>query len=137
MLYVQCLKNHLFKAIWCDCWMPVYLHPVLSINELTNQTLDYHHFCKFLKKNHFLLGDFNIDLWQYENCEPVNNVIDTLSSNFLLPHKLLPARISAAWMLIDNISCNVISSTSTLLGNVTSIVSDHTPQFLLFTWTFY
>ena len=60
-------------------------------------------------KRIFLLGDFNIDLLKYELSDSINNFIDTLSSNFLLPHILLPTRISKTSTLIDNIFSNSTS----------------------------
>ena len=80
----------------------------------------------------FLLGDFNLDLLQYETSEPVNNFVDVLSSNFLSPLILLPTRISnSSSTLIDNIFCNVTFNSSIILGNFRSTVSDHLPQFAI------
>ena len=81
-------------------------------------------------KSIFLLGDFNIDLLKYELSDSINNFIDTLSSNFLLPHILLPTRISTTSTLIDNIFSNSTSLEEIESGNVTSTFSDHLPQFI-------
>ena len=75
------------------------------------------HLCLFYywncKKNHpkknFILGDFNVDLLKYEISDSINNFIDTLSSNFLLPLIFLPTRISKTSTLIDNIFSNLTS----------------------------
>ena len=74
-----------------------------------------------------MLGDFNIDLLKYELSDSINNFIDTLSSNFLLPHILLPTRISKTSTLIDNIFSNSTLE-ETELGNATSILSDNLPN---------
>ena len=74
-----------------------------------------------------MLGDFNIGLLKYELSDSVNNFIDTLSSNFLLPHILLPTRISKTSTLIDYIFSNSTLE-ETELGNATSILSDDLPN---------
>ena len=43
-----------------------------------------------ISKKKFLLGNFNTDLLKYEISSSINNFINTLSSNFMLPHMLLP-----------------------------------------------
>ena len=87
-------------------------------------------------KRIFLLGDFNIDLLKYELSDSINNFIDTLSSNFLLPHILLPTRISKTSTLIDNIFSNSTSLEEIKSGNVTSTFSDHFPQFIFLKYFF-
>ena len=77
-----------------------------------------------------MLGDFNIDLLKCELSDSINNFIDTLSSNFLLPHILLPTRISKTSILIDSIFLNSTSFEEIESGNVTSTFSDHLPQFI-------
>ena len=84
---------------------------------------------RIIQKN-FLLGDFNIDLLKYEISDSVNNFIDTLSSNFLLPLIFLPTRISKTSTLIDNNFSNLTSLEETELGNVTSTFSNHLLQFI-------
>ena len=49
---------------------------------------------------------------------------------FLLPHLLPPRRISKTSTLIDNIFSNSTSLEEIGSGNVTSIFSDHLPQFI-------
>ena len=108
-----------------------YKHPKIQINDLKS----YFIFPLLLKlqkessKRILLLGDFNIDLLKYELSDSINNFIDTLSSNFLLPNILLPTRIYKTSTLIDNIFSNSTSLEETELGNVTSTFSDHLPQF--------
>ena len=61
----------------------------------------------------------------------MNNFIDTLSSNFLLPLILLPTRTSKTSTLIDNIFSNPTCLEETESGNVVSTFSDHVVQFIL------
>ena len=50
--------------------------------------------------------------------------------NFLLPHILLPTRISKTPTLIDSIFSNSTSLEEIESGHVTSTFSDHLPQFI-------
>ena len=78
-----------------------------------------------------MLGDFNIDLLKYQLSDSSNNFIDTfISSNFLLPHILLPTRISKTSTLIDNIFSNSTSLEEIESGDVTSTFSDHLTQLI-------
>ena len=110
----------------------IYKHPSLQVNRFTNDII-LSLLGKLNKENSkkiFLLADSNIDLLQYETSEPVNNFVDTFSSNLLSPIILLPTRISNfSSTLIDNISCNVTFNSNIISGNFTSAVSDHLPQF--------
>ena len=78
----------------------------------------------------FLLVGFNIDLLKNELSDSINNFINTLSSNFLLPHILLPTRISKTSTLIDNIFSNSTSLEEIESANATSTFSDHLPQLV-------
>ena len=64
-----------------------------------------------------------------------NNFIDTLSSSFLLPHILIPTRISKTSTLIDNIS-NSTSLQEIESVNVASTFWDHLPQFICLKYFF-
>ena len=83
----------------------IYKHPALPTNDFTNDFISplLLKLQKESSKRVFLLGDFNIDLLKHEISDSVNNFIDTLSSNFLLPLIFLPTRISKTSTLIDNI----------------------------------
>ena len=110
----------------------IYKHPTLQINDFKSD-FTFPLLLKLQKessKRIFLLDDFNIDLLKYELSDSVNNFIDTVSSNFLLPHTLLPKRISKTFTLIDNIFSNSTSLEEIESGNVTSTFSDHLPQFI-------
>ena len=65
----------------------IYRHPHMDLNEFNdyyiNNLLD-----KLSKENKtvFLLGDFNIDLLNYDQHSLTNEFLDSLSSHMLLPH---------------------------------------------------
>ena len=108
----------------------VYKHPninVLDFNSLINQLLD-----KISKeqKQIFLLGDFNINLLNYNEHQPTNEFLDSLASNSIIPYILLPRRLTIhSKTLIDNIFSNVLSCEA-ISGNITATMSDHLPRFL-------
>ena len=110
-----------------------YKHPTLQINDfksdfISSLLLKPRKECERI----FLFGNFNIDLLKYELSHSINNFIDKLSSNFLLPHTPLPARISKTSTLIHNIFSNSTSLDEIESGNVTSTFPDHLPQFIFF-----
>ena len=99
---------------------------VLVFNYLINQLLD-----KISKEQQiFLLGDFNINLLNYNEHQPTNEFLDSLASNSIIPYILQPTRLTThSKTLIDNIFSNVLSC-ETISGNITATISDHLPQFL-------
>ena len=106
-------------------------HPTLQINHFKSDFISPSllKLQKESSKRIFLLGDFNIDLLKYELSDSINNFIDTLTSNFLLPLIILPTRIYKTSVLIHSIFSNSTSLEETESGNVTSTFSDHLPQF--------
>ena len=61
-------------------------------------------------KQVFFLGDFSIDLLNYNDHQPTNEFLDSLASNSFLPYILQPTRLTShSKTLIDNIFSNVIS----------------------------
>ena len=99
---------------------------VLVFNYLINQLLD-----KISKEQQiFLLGDFNINLLNYNEHQPTNEFLDSLASNSIIPYILQPTRLTShSKTLIDNIFSNVLSC-ETISRNITATISDHLPQFL-------
>ena len=108
----------------------VYKHlnmDVLDFNSLINQLLD-----KISKeqKQIFLLGDFTVDLLNYNEHQPTNEFLDSLASNSNIPYILQPTKLTShSKTLIDNIFSNVLSC-EVISENITATISDHLPQFL-------
>ena len=76
-----------------------------------------------------LLGNFNINLLNYNDHQPTNDFLDSLASNSFIPYILHPTRITNhSKTLIDNIFSNFISP-DIISGNITATISDHLPQF--------
>ena len=104
----------------------------MDLNELNGYYID-NLLDKLSKENKtvFLLGDFNIDLLNYDQHSLTNEFLESLSSHVLLPHILQPTRIrNNSKILIDNIYSNVITLKD-ISGNITATISDHSPNFLL------
>ena len=90
----------------------------------------------FENKHLILLGDFNINLLNYDTDHNTNDFLDLLTSNSLLPLILRPTRITThSKTLIDNIFINIISPEN-ISGNITCSISDHLAQFTIFKITF-
>ena len=83
------------------------------------------------EKNIFLLGDFNINLLNYNVHRPTNDFLDPLASSSLLPYILQSTRLTGhSKTLIDNVFCN-FTSYEVISNNVTATTPDHLPQFLI------
>ena len=79
----------------------------------------------------FFLGDFNINLLNYNVYNPTNEFLDSLASNSFLPYMLQQTgTTSHSKTLIDNIFTN-ITLPDWISGNLTATISDHLPQFLI------
>ena len=110
----------------------IYKHPSMNINEFNNDYLN-ELLDKLSKENKtiFLLGDFNINLLNYNIHPPTNEFLDSLSSHYFLPHILQPSRVTTnSKTLIDNIFSNM-AVPNIISGNLTASISDHLPQFLV------
>ena len=76
------------------------------------------------QKSVFLLGDFNVNLLNYNENNQTNEFLDSLASNSLIPLILQPTRTTNHSNIFSNaIEPDIIS------GNLTATISDHLPQF--------
>ena len=81
------------------------------------------------QKSVFVLGDFNVNLLNYNEHNQTNQFLDSLASGSFIPLILQPTRITShSNTLIDNIFSNVIDP-DIIFGNLTATISDHLPQF--------
>ena len=77
------------------------------------------------------MGDFNIDLLQYDSHSNTNDFLNSMTSNSFLSSILQPTRVTDhSSTVIDNIFSN-ITEFKTSSGNITSLVADHFAQFLV------
>ena len=78
-----------------------------------------------------LLGDFSINLLNFETHKPTEEFINTMCSNFYEPHIINPIIITyRTATLIDTIFFNSIDL-FTISGNIIYDFSDHLPHFLI------
>ena len=110
----------------------IYRHPSMDLADFNCNYLN-----KLLEnvskeqKPIFLLGDFNVNLLNYNEHNQTNEFLDSLASNSFIPLILQPTRITShSNTLIDNIFSNVIDL-DIISGNLTATISDHLPQFAI------
>ena len=83
------------------------------------------------QKSVYLLGDFNVNLLNYNGHNPNNEFLDSVVSNSFIPYILQPTRITDhSEAVIDKISSNVIT-VDAISGNLTATISDHLPQIII------
>ena len=81
------------------------------------------------QKSIFLLGDFNVNLLNYNEHNGTNEFLDSLPSNPFIPLVLQPIRIIRhSNTLVDDIYSNLIDP-DIMLGNLTAIIPDHPAKF--------
>ena len=110
----------------------VYKHPRMKINEFNENFLDpVLEKIDKERKTCLLMGDFNINLLNIESDKLVSNFYDLMTSRCFAPFILQPTRITEkSKTLIDNIFMNSLEY-DTFSGNLTTLISDHLPQFLI------
>ena len=108
----------------------IYRHPSMDLTDFNCNYLN-----KLLEniskeqKSIFLLGDFNVNLLNYNEHNQTNEFLDSLASNSFIPLILQPTRITShSNTLIGNIFSNVIDP-DIISVNLTATISDHLPQF--------
>ncbi|XP_065682310.1 uncharacterized protein LOC136095525 [Hydra vulgaris] len=115
-IIVGCIYRHPKMSL--DNFLSFYLNPLLKNLTKENKTI-------------FILGDFNIDLLKCDTNLYAKDFLDSLTSNYILPHIIHPTRIcKTSKTIIDNIFSN-IKSNKYKAGNLTTTISDHLPQFLI------
>ena len=81
------------------------------------------------QKSVFLLGDFNVNLLNYNEHNQTNEFLDSVASNSFIPLILQPIKITShSNTLIDDIFSNV-TDPDIIFGNFTGTISDHLPRF--------
>ena len=110
----------------------IYIHPSMDLTDFNSNYLNklLENISKELESI-FLLGDFNVNLLNYNLHNPANKFLDSLAFNWFIPLILQPTRINThSNTLIDNIFPNIIDP-EIISGNLTVTISDHLPQFAI------
>ena len=78
------------------------------------------------------MGDFNIDLLNYDSHTPANEFINMMFSHHFQTCILHPSRITdTSSTVIDNFHVNSATENNVFGGNILSLISDHLPQFAI------
>ena len=77
------------------------------------------------------MGDFNIDLLNYENHTARNEFVNMMFSYHSQPSILQPTRITDTSSTIIDIYLNNATESNICSGNILSLISDHLPQFAI------
>ena len=122
------IKNKKSQNVLCCC---AYRHPNTEIdkfNKYINRVM-----ANISKENKlvFCMGDFNVNLLNYNVHTHTNDFLNTMISHYLLPHILHPTCVTDhSATVIDNIfSNNTVYETTS--GNIITHLSDHFPQFIV------
>ena len=128
-----------FESVWLEIenksgqnylFCCAYRHPSTSIDSFSEYLQEVLSNPAVYSKLVFILGDFNINLLNYNSCTPITNHVYFLFSKQFLPYIIHPSRVSASATLIDNIFSN-ITENETISGNILTQITDHFPQFLI------
>ena len=77
------------------------------------------------------MGDFTVNLLNYESHNETNDFINTMVSHNILPHILHPTHVTDySATVIDNIFSNNTCH-KTISGNIITQISDHFTQFII------
>ena len=83
-----------------------------------------------LNKHVYLMGDFNVDLLQYNNHSMTSEFIDVMFSTYYIPLINRPTRVTdSSATLIDNIYTNCLNNENSISGILPTDISDHFPIF--------
>ena len=116
-------SNYLFFCTYC--------HPNSAVDTLTEYLQEVLSNPAVFNKQVFILGDFNVNLLNYNHNTSVTNYVNSLLSKQFLPYIIHPSHVSEySSTLIDNIFSNIIDNV-TLSGNILTQITDHFPQFLI------
>ena len=95
-----------------------FMNPILE--KITNEN-----------KEVYIMGDFNINLLNYETNKQTSGFLNNMYENGFSPYINIPTRITPrSKTLIDNIFTNKLDE-QIISGNITSTMSDHLIQFLI------
>ena len=117
-----------FRNIVCSV---AYRHPHGNLENFTNYitaSID-----KISKEMKFcvLMGDWNVNLINFESHTPTEEFINTMGAYYFQPHIIKPTRITDhSATLIDHIFFNSIEH-HTISGNLLCDLSDHLPNFFI------
>ena len=100
-----------------------------SFNECLNEIVST---LKTERKTCYILGDYNVNLFNADSHGATQDFIDMMYSHSLFPTITKPTRITAhSATLIDNVFCNDALKEEALSGILYTDISDHLPVFYI------
>ena len=109
----------------------IYRKPSSNINDFIDSIDSVLNVINRQSKTCFIMGDFNLDILQYNQCNMIQNDLDTFFSMGFSPTINKPTRVSStSATIIDNIFTNSMDHNS-VSGILLSDLSDHYPVFHL------
>ena len=123
------INNKKDKNLLCCC---LYRHLSSDITKFIDHMTSILQKVQKESKTLFIMGDFNINLYNYCSHTETNDFTNLMVSNYLLPHNLHPTRVTDhSATIIDNSFFQNNYELDTLSGNLLSQISDHLLQFLI------
>lgn len=122
------VQSNLHENMLCGV---VYRHPRGNASRFLSYINDTLEVISKENKTCTLLGDFNLNLLNFETHLDTHEFINILSSYFYSPHIIKPTRITYhSATLIDNIFVNSLAH-HTISGNLVYDLTDHLPNFII------
>ena len=116
----------------------IYKHPTLNNQDfIDSHVLPLLEKLSYENKQVMLMGDFNMNLLNYNTNKRITQFVHELYTNSFIPYINLPTRITnQSETLTDNIFYNKINPEATA-GNITTSISDHLNAISYRTLTLY
>ena len=127
---VACVSNKTKQNILIGV---VYRPPNTDMTRFTEHITQIIKSMKTDKKQCYIMGDFNINLLNYDTHQETRDYVDTMFSNACIPLISRPTRITPTTAtLIDNIYSNdLMGNNNQINGILYADISDHLPIFVL------
>ena len=111
----------------------IYRHPCMEVTEFNDVFLqNILEKLSYENKEIIIMGDFNIDTMKSDTNSDSATFLDNMYENVLLPYLISATCVfPRSQTLIDNIFSNIIEQ-DIISGNITTTISDHYIQFVLF-----
>ena len=127
LLTVEIINENTKNLIVTCCYRP----PSGNQNTINSQLTKVLQSSTSENKNYIILGDFNINCFNYHEDTSVKNFYDNLYQYGVIPLINKPTRVTTkSATLIDNIFTNFIFDMSLKKGIIKSDISDHFPIFV-------
>ena len=134
-----CISTGDYECIWIEIHRKsrnivcavIYRHPNGNLDNFTDYFYEVIDKISNESKLCTLLGDFNLNLLNFESHNATGDFVNTLASYYFQPHIIKPTRITDhSATLIDNIFFNSLEH-EVISGNLLCDLSDHLPYFVI------